>query len=47
MEWYEWVFAFCGVSMALGTVGMSAAIYAELRERGSGNGGQSGRRSGR
>jgi hypothetical protein len=35
MEWYDWVFAFTGVSMAFAAVGMSTLIYAEVRARGA------------
>jgi hypothetical protein len=33
MEWYEWVFAFCGASMAVGTVLMAVVAYGEIRDR--------------
>lgn len=34
MEWYEWVFAFCGASMAFATAVLSAEIYHRVRGRG-------------
>jgi len=34
MEWFEWVFAFCGASMAVATAVMSTQIYAIVKERG-------------
>lgn len=36
MEWYDWIFAVCGVSTAFALALMTAAIYTDARERGAG-----------
>ena len=33
MEWYDWVFAICGVGTAFGVAVMMADIYTHVRER--------------
>ena len=42
MEWYDWVFAFCGASAAFATALMAAEIYARVRPRGRGGNGRRG-----
>ena len=34
MEWYDWVFAFCGASMGVSTAAISAQAYVIVRARG-------------
>ncbi|HEX6041874.1 hypothetical protein [Longimicrobium sp.] len=40
MEWYEWVFAFCGASMAVSTLLVGRIFYDSLRQRAPRHGGK-------